>query len=252
MASESTKNNSSIQIMKNITHCLVLVAVFIFSTNTGFAQEGQSIEVRDFETWTSGQVKLNIYDEWSVGLEGQMRLDENSTELKNFFTELSTRVKFSKHIDIGLAFRYTNRNDNEGLVQGNEHFARFHIDGSYKHKIKRFDFEYRLRNSNSNEIGISKVEGDTPVRYWRLKTAVGYNIRKWKLDPEFSAEIFNKRIKYGISNGFDQYRLTIGTSYKTKNFGKIGVAYRLQQEISSSYPSTQYIVQLKYAYTFKK
>lgn len=238
--------------MRKLKTYLVLVASLILLANEGFAQDGQYIEVRDFETWTSGKVGLELNKKWEFAVQGQMRLDKNSAELDRWLTEVTMGYKFLKHFELAAGLRYTSKNDNEGAVQGNEPYLRYHFDGSFKHDVKRFDFKYRLRYTNSNELGISRTEGDIPVRYIRLKTSVGYNIKNWKLDPELSGEIFNRQVQYGQSNGFDQFRVTIGTSYKTKGYGKIGVYYRLQREITSFYPKTSNIIRIKYSYTFKK
>ena len=229
----------------------VLVAITVVST-VSLAQDGQYIEVRDFETWTSAKVKLKPSKKLTFGLQGQFRLDNNSTELKGFFTELTGGYKLFKGMEIGLGLRYLNKNDNEGASQGNEHYFRYHFDASYKHKVARFSIKYRFRYQNRNEIGLSSAEGDVNVQYFRLKTGVTYNIKNWKLDPVLSGEIFSKYEKDGYSNGFSDYRITIGTNYKIKKYGKIGMFYRLENEISSFYPKTTHIIRIKYTYTLKR
>lgn len=238
--------------MKYRIGSILLLCFLLFQLNNSFAQDGQYIEVRDFESWTSGQVKYKFNDKITFGLEGQLRLDRNSSEIKNYLTEFETKYKLTKKFEVGLGLRFINKNDNEGDVQGYEQHFRYHLDASFKHKIDRFNFKYRFRYQNKNEIGISSTEGDVAVQNFRFKTSVGYNIRKWKFDPELSAEIFNKYEKYGQSNGFDTYRITAGTSYKFKNAGKIGLYYRMDQEISSFYPKTSNIILLNYTYTFKR
>jgi hypothetical protein len=229
----------------------VLVGLTAMSI-VAFAQDGQYIEVRDFETWTSAKLKLKPNKKLTFGIQGQFRLDNNSTELKGFFTELTGGYKLFKGMEIGLGLRYLNKNDNEGATQGSEHYFRYHLDATYKHKVERFALKYRFRYQNRNEIGLSKEEGDVNTQYFRLKASVTYNIKDWKLDPVLSGEIFNKYVKNGYSNGFSDYRLTIGTNYKIKNYGKIGVFYRLENEISSFYPKTTHILRIKYTYTIKK
>lgn len=232
-----------------------IIGVFLFTllvANSAIAQEGQYIEIRDFETWTSGKLKLKANKKWNFGLQAQMRLDNNSTELKGFFTELSTGYKLFKGMEIGAGIRYINKNDNEGAVQGPEHYFRYHLDVTYKHKMDRFALKYRFRYQNKNEMGISKTEGDVHLQYFRLKASVEYNIKDWKLDPILSGEIFNKYEKNSYSNGFSDYRITIGTNYKTKGYGKIGIFYRLENEISTFYPKTTHILRIKYTYTLKR
>lgn len=232
-----------------------VIGIFLFlnvCAIAGWAQEGQYIEVRDFETWTSAKLKLKPNDKWTFGVQGQFRLDNNSSELKGYFAELSTGYRLFKGMDFGLGLRYIGKNDNEGSVQGMEHYFRYHFDLSYKHKIDRFALKYRFRYQNRNEMGLSKAEGDVHLQYFRLKTSVEYNIKDWKFDPILSGEIFSKFEKNGYSNGFSDYRITIGTDYKTKDFGKIGLFYRIENEISDFYPKTTHVVRIKYTYTLKK
>tara|TARA_R110002050_G_scaffold300786_1_gene472698 strand:+ start:36344 stop:37060 length:717 start_codon:yes stop_codon:yes gene_type:complete len=238
--------------MRTILKIIGLFVAFTVLLKVTVAQSGEYIEVRDFETWTSAKVKFKPNKKLTFGLQGQLRLDKNSSELKGFFTELTGGYQLFKGMEIGAGLRYINKNDNAGAVQGNEHYFRYHLDASYKHKVDRFTIKYRFRYQNKNEIGVSAGEGDVNLQYFRLKASVTYNIKNWKLDPVLSGEIFNKYEKNGYSNGFSDYRLTIGTNYKTKNYGKIGVFYRLENEISSYYPKTTHILRIKYTYTLKR
>ena len=97
-------------------------------------------------------------------------------------------------------------------------------------------------------MGISREDGDVANVHLRFKVAAGYNIKKWKLDPVLSAEIFNQR---GIDSGFDKFRVTLATGYKVKKVGEFGAFYRLERELNATYPMTTYILGLNYTYTLK-
>jgi hypothetical protein len=237
--------------MNNIFQKIALIAVCLWLQNVAMAQDGEYIEVRDLETWTSAKLKFKADKKWTLGLEGQMRLDKNSLELKSIFGEFTTQYKINKNFRLIGGMRYTNSNDNSGNVQGFDHYIRYNADAVFKHDIERFDFQYRLRYTNKNEIGLSSEEGDVAVQYLRLKAEVAYNIRKWKLDPEIAGEIFRKQVKNGQSNGFNNVRFTTGTSYKIKGYGNIGLYYRMERELTSYYPKTTNLVLLKYSYTIK-
>jgi hypothetical protein len=237
--------------MKYTKAIIFLVLLQLLSNINLKSQEGTYVEVRDLESWTSAKINLKANKNWTFGLLNQVRLDNNSTELKSFITQLNTEFKFSKKFEMAMGLRHTLKNDNEGEIQGNENYFRMQLDASFKHKINRFVIKHRFRYTNQNELGISKEEGDYPEKYLRFKSSVDYNIKDWKLDPEFSAEIFSRHVKYGQFNGLDFFRLSFGTSYKLKSFGKIGLQYRLEREINTSYPKTTNIFQVKYAYTIK-
>ena len=101
--------------------------------------------------------------------------------------------------------------------------------------------------SSSGPVSTSKNSTNQNIRF---KTGLEYNIKKWKLDPKFSAEIFN-HFEEGDENGFSKYRLTLGTDYKFKNFGKIALFYRIEKELNETIPKTTNIIGLKYTYTIK-
>ncbi len=229
----------------------IIILLSVIYTHSAFAQNGEYITVRDLESWGSLNLKYKISKKWRIGLEEQFRFSNNSSEIDSYFTELSTDYNFSKHVFGGIGFRYIRQNDNVGKIQGFENHTRFHFDLGYSHNLQRFSLEYRLRFQTKNELGISKEEGDHANNHLRLKVAAGYNIKKWKLDPEFSAEIF-RHYEKGEQNGFNKFRFTIGTKYKMKSFGKIGVFYRMEKELNVNYPMTTNIIGFKYTYTLKR
>ena len=89
---------------------------------------------------------------------------------------------------------------------------------------------------------------DVNVNTFRFKTGLNYNIKKWKLDPKFSAEIFSR---LQDNDGLDKLRLTLGTDYKLTKASEIGMYYRLEKQLQGIYPKTTYILGLSYEYTFK-
>ena len=232
------------------TKYILAALMALFSISASFGQEGTYIEVQDFETWSSVELRYKLPDYWTFGLQQQVRLNYNSTQLKGYFTQLGIDFKPSKHWALGIGLRYITMNDNEGNVQGLEYYFRYHLDAAYMHKADRFSFKYRFRYQNRNEIGLSAEEGDVPLNYTRLRVKVDYNIKNWKLDPVLSGEIFNG-FENGENLGITHYRISFGTDIKTKNAGKIGVYYRLEEEVNTGYPKTIHAIRLKYIYTIK-
>lgn len=228
---------------------LFLVSLFacLFFVSNAFSQEEYT---EDLESWTSLNVKHKLNNKWAFNLEGQLRLKENVSEVDEYFGELSTYYSLSKNFKLGVGLRYIRENDNVGNIQGYENHFRYNLDASYKHKLKDFSFNYRLRYQNKNELGISTSEGDYAKQNLRFKTSLEYNINNWKLDPKFSAEIFN-RFEKDDGSEFSKYRLTFGTEYKFKTLGTMGLFYRIVRELNESVPETTNIIGLKYTYTLK-
>ena len=228
---------------QSIVKLLLIITVLFTSKN--YAQTDS-----DWASWNTIGVEYKLNKKWSFALEEQVRLKENISVVDNYFTQLSADYKLFKGFKLGAGVRYIRDNDNQGNIQGYENHFRFQVDAMYKHEINDFKIGYRLRYQNKNELGVSYDEGDYANQNIRFKTSLEYNIKNWKLDPKFSAEIFN-RFQEGKENGFNKYRLTLGTDYKMKNFGKLGVFYRFEKELNVDFPETKNIIGLNYTYTFK-
>ncbi len=231
----------------NKVHYILFLLFMVFATKA-VSQDGDYITVRDFESWSSVGLKYKVKHNWSFGLEEQLRLSNNSSEVDAYLTELNTNFGLTDNVYGAIAFRYIRENDTEGNVQGYENHMRLHFDLGYTYQTNRLEMDYRLRWQTKNELGISSDEGDFPSNHLRFKVGLKYNIKKWKLDPEFSSEIF-RHYETGEITDFNKFRITLGTKYKIKGFGKIGAFYRMERELNGTYPKTTNIVGLKYSYT---
>lgn len=217
---------------------LAIVLLMAYSANSQ-----TTTTVRDLETWTAVGVSKKLNDQFKLNLEQHLRLYDNTSKVDQYFTEFSVRYKPKKFIYLSGGIRYIRDRD-----KGNdsyENHLRFNGDLGFKHDANRFSFDYRIRFQTKNELGFSGDEGDYLRNKFRLKAEVGYDIKNWKLDPEVSAELFRTSGKYEVSQ-FEKYRITIGTSYKFKKLGKLGVFYRLERELQGvSYPKTTNIIGVK-------
>ena len=223
---------------------LSLWIFLILMTKYGVAQ-GEYIEVRDLETWSSVNLKYKVNKTWKMSFQGQLRLENNSSEVSQYFGQYDLTYSPFKHFSLACALRFVRKNDNTGNIQGYENHFRYHLDGIFKHKSQRFRFKYRLRYQNKNELGVE----DEARQYIRLKAGAEYNIRKWKLDPDVSGELFNR---LGTEdNQLEGYRFTLGTSFKVHKAGKIGVFYRYEEEFNTSFPKSRNIIGFKYTYSLK-
>lgn len=226
----------------------VPITVFfsVLFISTTYAQDTNGLA-----SWNSIGIEYKLNKKLSLGLEQHLRLKDDLSEIDEYFTQFEGEYKLFKNFKLGTGFRYVRENDTEGNIQGYENHFRYHLDAKYKHKLNNFSFGYRLRYQNKNELGISTNDGDYAKQNIRFKTSLGYNIKKWPLDPGFSAEIFNRFEEGEDDNGFSKYRLTFGTDFKIKKFGKIKLYYRVEKELNVDLPETTNIIGLKYTYTFK-
>ena len=213
-------------------------------------QKSTAQDNRDFETWTSAEFRYRPTKKWRIGLEAQLRLKENSSEIDGYFSELVGGYEIFKGFRTLLGFRFIRRNDNMGRIQGYENFVRLHLDAVYKHEVDRLGLNYRFRYQTRDELGVTNENGDFADHTLRLKIGSEYNFRKWKLDPQLSAEIFHHSER-NKEDGFDKFRITFGTEYKFKKAGRLGLFYRFEKEINKTNPASTDIIRIQYVYTLK-
>ncbi|MCB9426386.1 MAG: DUF2490 domain-containing protein [Flavobacteriales bacterium] len=228
----------------------IIIAALIISP-LAKAQKTKQVQVRDLEAWGSTAIKWEATKKFSLELEEQFRLKEDASQTDLYFTQLGVSYKINKHFDVGFSGRYITENDNQGKKQGYNHFFRYNIDVSYKHKLQRFGLKYRLRYQNKNELGVSELEGDYPDTRLRFMTAIDYNIKKTKWTPSVAAELFRKDRK-GEPVELDKFRLTVGMDYEFKKMGELGFFYRMERDLNATYPKTTNILGLGYKYTIKR
>lgn len=223
-----------------------------------FSKAQDSTTVRDFELWTGVTVKKSFLDnKLDLALTEEFRFHDNAGSINNYFTEFETSYKFYKGFDISAGLRYIKNNRKAGY----ETLGRFYTDLTYKHKIDRLSLSYRFRYQRQGQIGDSKVADEFPYSKYRLRFKAEYNIKKWKLDPYFTTEVFYTTTQNQINyistitepvnrvNGFEKVRFTIGTDYKINKFMEAGAFYRIEQEMSGfplfyNTPATYYIAGL--------
>lgn len=228
---------------------LLFLSLLVWTTNiqTSSAQNSTSVVTSDFESWMSAGIRLKLHKKWSFELSEGLRLEKNSTLIDQYFTNLKIGYAPFKFIEFGTAFRFAQFNEEE---EGYAPHYRINVDVAFKHKLKRFSFNYRLRYQFRNEIGVTSVDGDYLKHGFRLRAKASYNIKKIPLEPSLSVEMFNQYEKYTLPF-FDKLRFTAALTYDLKKYGKVKLFYSLEQEVFTSYPKTTSIVGLGYVYTIK-
>jgi hypothetical protein len=228
-------------MQKKHIQILTILIGLLFLQNT-LAQEDNGLA-----SWNAIGVKYKLNKKITFDLEQHLRYKEDFTLIDEYFTQFETGYKFAKNFELVGGLRFIRENDTEGRLQGYENHFRFQTDLKYEHEINNLNVGYRFRYQNKNNLD----EDDVARQNFRFKTNLKYKIKKWPLDPSFSAEIFNRYRTDGNANGFSKYRLTFGTDFKLKKIGKFKFYYRLEKELNVDIPETLKIIGLKYTYTIK-
>ena len=215
----------------------------------------------DLEGWSAVEIDLKATKKLSFSIAEHLRLRNDITSIKNYFTQLKVNYEVLKNFELGSGIRYITVNDDVGNKQGLESFFRYQFDASYTQKINKIGVLLRLRYQNKNQLGMSEEEGDIAQEFIRTRIGLGYKIKAVKLVVRLFAEHFNQPNNSKLEHTETRTRFTLKLSRKFKKLGAFTVYYGIQEnnlnrwnyQISdvSKIPknTTKSILGFKYSYT---
>ena len=141
-------------------------------------------------------------------MEEELRFTKDISRFDLFFTDLGLDYKINKHFSAGLNYRFYQNKNNDGdfITQ-----HRLSANLNYKHKVDRFTFGYRLQFQNKDEDFLSS-SSENSVFNLRNRISVDYDIKNFKLEPYFQAELFRK-YETGEGSYFNKVRWKLGARY---------------------------------------
>lgn len=229
---------------------ILILIPFIGSTQSS-TNEMRAADI-DLEVWGGLAYNCKFTKSWELTVATQARAKLTSPEFDRFLVEIETQYnprfhKFVKPIKIGVGLRYIGALDDDDY----ENHLRIHADFLYRFKFKRFHLDYRLRGQFRDEL---KQKDVLYKHYWtkdlRNRIEIGYNFKKWKLDPEVFFELFFHD-ELGALNGFTKCRVGLKTSYKITANQSLGIKYFLEMGMNYYNPNYNNVIVLSYQYQSK-
>lgn len=212
-----------------------------------FSQSTKTYVIRDVESWTGIAIKYDYSKKLTLGLSENMRLEHNSGQLQQHFTEMSVKYEWLKNWFLVPELRLGFRNSDET----SQFYNRVFLSSNYKLKMDRITVNPRIAyQRRSVSAADSAIANDIGISY-RYRLGFGYNVKNWKLDPELSFELFrNATAKNGPE--FSKYRLKLSTDIEISKKWELGVFYAFEHELNASYPLNLSIVGVKLNFSTKK
>ena len=226
-----------------IRNFIVVLLVITCITSKTEAQETKV--TRDLEQWTSIGVSKKINKHWKISFDQELRFSKDVSQFDIYLADLGVDYKINKHFTVGANYRfYQNKNNSDNFQT--QH--RWNTDFQYKQKINRFSLSYRLRFQNKDEDFFTS-NSENNLYNLRNRLSIDYNIKNFKLDPYFQAELY-REIENINNSELSKIRWTLGLEYPLKKFGDIQLFYRIDNELNASYPKDTYIFGLGYKFSF--
>lgn len=167
-----------------------------------------------------------------MGAELGYRSDENLSGGRQLYLDLGARYKFHDLLRVSLEHRFSFR----GADRPNSQRTSVQVQSS--RELGRFVVEYRCRYQHEY-LDPGEVRD-------QLRNRIGlvYDIRKWKLDPEVSAEFFTWAGNLGWR--YIGTRYSIGTTWRPGKKHEVGIAVMHDRERYVYAPSYRFIYALSY------
>jgi hypothetical protein len=226
---------------KQLIHTLIIL--FTISTQMVTSQNNS-----DLEGWNSVGLDLKASKKLSFSIEEHLRLRNDISTVKNYFTQIKANYEVLKNFELGGGIRYITRNDDVGNKQGLESFFRYQFDASYTQKINKIGVLLRLRYQNKNQLGMSEEEGDIAQEFIRTRIGLGYKIKAVKLNVRLFAEHFNQPNNSKLEHTETRTRYTLKLSRKFKKIGAFTIFYGIQENNLNQEKTNKSFIGFKYAY----
>ena len=229
--------------LKQKYFAFALIVFSILSVQMNIAQNNS-----DLEGWNSVGLDLKASKKLSFSIEEHLRLRNDISTVKNYFTQIKANYEVLKNIEFGGGIRYITKNDDVGNKQGLRAYFRYQFDVSYTQKLNKIGVLFRLRYQNKNQLGMSEEEGDIAKEFVRARIGVGYKIKAVKLNVRLFAEHFNQPNNSKLAQTETRMRYTLKISRKFKKIGTFTVFYGLQENNLNQEKTNKSFLGFKYAY----
>jgi hypothetical protein len=188
-----------------------------------------------FGTWIELTLTKKFLKDFEFSIIPEIRLQDDFT-VDEYIFEGKLGYEPLKFLDLSVSYRYNTNVKNKG----NEVSHNMVFDATGKTDYKRFDGALRLRLTNDYDEGDMQWE----TFYFRPRAKVKYNIRKVKIDPYISYELYYDMKNSDIYKG----RFDVGLSRDIGKYHEIGIYYRNQDYFSGR--NTVHILGIDYGFNF--
>ena len=210
--------------MRTIIASILLFSFFSYNSN---AQQN------DFQLWNTLNLSKKMNKSFRADIKYGARFRENASLLSTQFIDFKVKYKENKSWSFAIGYRsisdYTISNN---LILKN----RFYADAYFSKKLKRYFFSLRNRVLTQLSNNVSK-------EVVRQKYKLAYNIKKTKLSPSISIELF-----YSLENYFYKTRNSFELAYPINKKIDFSLVYKIENEFNVVDPFTLFIFEPKISY----
>ncbi len=242
---------------------LILLITLLLPSQQMMAQNNE------WGLWTSASVEKKINKLWSVEAEGELRTRNDFKTIDRWSGGVEVNYKVASFLALGAGYTILYDNNIEKIswhddgtpnnwrpsYWGLRH--RFNVDATLKHSIgrmrlslrERWQYTYRPEKSTErydfdNSKWEEKCVNGKAKHLLRSRLQIDYNLKKSKIDPFASVELFN-------GWNVQKVRYSIGADWKLSKKHSVGMGYRYQTtDDDDNNEPDRHILNVGYKYKF--
>lgn len=215
---------------------LFFLILFVFSSGNILCQSSPDVEL-----WSSITIEKDFTENWSAGLEQELRTYKNVSEIDKFFTELFLSYKINSNFSLTGYLRYIGDQVKSEII---DDLTRYSFDLKAQEKLSFLGFNYRLRWQKDIESLRFYDPGEPYTHTIRHRAGIKYkNLRKSV--PFLNAEVF-RLYQLDAYPKNHKYRILAGTKFELNNNDNIKTLFGFEKEINKIEPGSKYIFLIGY------
>ena len=200
-----------------------------------FAQFGN----QDFGTWGGLSVNKEVADDLKIDADFQVRTDDNSTRLNQFFFDLGAKYKVNKYLRTGISWRSKMKNNWSGYELEN----RLYFDLTGKLKLNDISLYLRSRTQTTSNRNFENPAYQRILFKFKAKLDKGL---KAFLQDEFFFHLNGT----GTSN-YKKNRFGLGFEYEISDYLQMSLKYLRITEVNQAYPLRMNVIALGLSYSIE-
>jgi hypothetical protein len=207
----------------------IIASIFFFY----FFSYNSNAQQNDFQLWNTLNLSKKINKSFRADIKYGARFRENASILSTQFIDFKVKYKENKRWSFAIGYRSIS---DYSILNNFETKNRFYADAYFSKKLKRYFFSLRNRVLTQLSNNISK-------EVLRQRYKLAYNIKKTKLLPSISIELF-----YSLDNYFYKIRNSFELAYPINKKIDFSLVYKIENEFNVVDPFTLFIFEPKISY----
>ena len=186
----------------------------------------------DFGNWIRTDFTYSINKKVALNSRFELRTINNSTEIRQLFSEFSAKIKINSFLRAAFAYRAKSVNAEYSNIFQN----RFHTDFTFRYKFG--DLSFLLRNRV--QYNLNPNETNSFYDRVRLKTA-------FKINKKIKAFLFDELFFHMNNPGgpiYNKNRLGVGIEYKINRSLFLGLKYLRNRDLNVYNPQVMNVIGL--------